>query len=51
MKQDNSFPASETRRAKGVSRIPVSRAARASQRDLDRAAHDRSADIAAIARA
>ena len=49
MNQDNRFPASETRRSKGVSRIPVPRAARASQRDLDRAAHARSADIAAIA--
>ena len=51
MNQDNRFPASETRRSKGVSRIPVPRAARASQRDLDRTAHDSSADIAAIARA
>ncbi len=49
MNQDNRFPASETRRSKGVSRIPVPRAARASQRDLDRTAHDSSADIAAIA--
>ncbi len=50
MSQDNLFLARETRRSKIISRIPVPRAAKASQRDLDRAARDSSADIAAIAR-
>ena len=49
MIQDNRFNANETRRSKSVSRIPVPRAARASQRDLDCTAHDSSADIAAVA--
>ncbi len=51
MNQDNCSPPSETRRSKGVSLIPVPRRVRASQRDLDRNAHDSSADIAAIAHA
>lgn len=51
MNQDNRFLTSEIRRSKIGSRIPVPRAASSSQRDLDRTAHDSSADIAAIARA
>ncbi len=50
MNQNNRFLARETRRSKIIGRIQVLRAAKASQRDLDRAARDNSADIAAIAR-
>ena len=49
MNQNNRFAAGETRRSKGFGRIPMPRAAGASQRDLDRTAHDSRADIAAIA--
>lgn len=51
MNQDNRFLSSESRRSKVVSRIPVSRAPRASQRDLDRNVHDSSADITTLAHA